>query len=477
MINNINYLHHDSDIQSNLDRSAIFLLEPKCLRTFTPSFPVISKSAGAFHWTPEGKRLADFTSGVLVANLGHNSIAWTQRFFSHMNWNHNSTILGQIPFTSFPSSSDSKFFKAVPMTAYNATTPVEIQASKMLLNLCSEKKGGVRLEKVLWAASGSEAVIKALWAALSKTKERNLIFATRHGFHGKKGLAGAVSGCETDRERDSRVHFISFPKKECMDISNRHDHFNPLPYRIELDALWEKHRGQISALITEPYLGGGGSFHPHSAYLLELQSFCRDHGVIFILDEVQSNFGRTSQLFAFEHYGLEPDLVVLGKGLGNGMPVAAVVGRADLLDAMEFGEGSDTWSANPLASAAVLATLEEFKNHDYLGPIPLVSSIIENGLRQLQLNLPYIAHIRGELGGMVWGLEMRECLGKTATEWANAFILACYIGEGNEGIHLLGPLAQKVIRISPPLILTKAEASFCMEQMLRIGISIISKAT
>ena len=82
---------------------------------------------------------------------------------------------------------------------------------------------------------------------------------------------------------------------------------------------------------------------------------------------MQSNFGRTGAMFAFETYGLEPDIVVLGKGLGNGVPVAAAVGRADVFGALDYGEGSDTWSANPLCCAAVLATLDEFASRDVLG--------------------------------------------------------------------------------------------------------------
>ncbi len=82
---------------------------------------------------------------------------------------------------------------------------------------------------------------------------------------------------------------------------------------------------------------------------------------------MQANFGRTGELFAFETYGLEPDIVVLGKGLGNGVPVAAAVGRADAFATLEYGEGSDTWSANPLCCAAVLATLEEFASRDVIG--------------------------------------------------------------------------------------------------------------
>src|SRR5439155_5328285 len=126
-----------------------------------------------------------------------------------------------------------------------------------------------------------------------------------------------------------------------------------------------------------PYLGGGGSYHPPRAYLQMLQQFCREQDMVFILDEVQSNFGRTGDLFAFETYGLEPDIVVLGKGLGNGVPVAAAVGRSDLFAALEYGEASDTWSANPIACAAVLATLDEFAARDVLGPSRRASAVLE----------------------------------------------------------------------------------------------------
>ncbi len=82
--------------------------------------------------------------------------------------------------------------------------------------------------------------------------------------------------------------------------------------------------------------------------------------------------------------------------------------------------------------------------------------------------LPFIEHVRGEKGGMVWGVEMRDHAGKTAAEWANALVLACYRGEGNDGIHLLGPLAKKVVRIAPPLVITESEARMAMELMGRV---------
>jgi 4-aminobutyrate aminotransferase-like enzyme len=355
------------------------------------------------------------------------------------------------------------------MTAYNAVTPLEIETSQRLLSVLQSRPGGSRLQQVMWAASGSEAIQKALWAALAYDRSRDVILATRYGFHGKKGLAGAVTGCETDHDRDPRVRFISFPMAECDDVSKRDTPFDPEPYRKELHALLHQFGRRLGVLITEPYLGGGGSYHPPRAYLQMLQQFCRDKDLVFILDEVQSNFGRTGELFAYETYGLEPDMVVLGKGLGNGVPVAAAVGRADLFASLEYGEASDTWSANPLCCAAVLATLEEFAATDVLAQSRRSSAIVEAGLLRLKKQ-PFVAHVRGERGGMVWGVETRDHSGKSAADWANAIVLACYRGDPatGDGLHLLGPLAKKVIRIAPPLVLTEAEAESSLTLMNRL---------
>ncbi len=453
-------IHHANEAASNADRDVAACFEPKSLRTYTPSQAVLARSAGVFHWTPEGRKLFDFSSGVLVANLGHNPSAWMKRFAGYMGW---ADTPWQKP----------GYFDALPFTAYNAVTPIETQASQRLADLLQGRPGGKRLQQVLWAASGSEAIQKALWAALARDRTRDMIVATRFGFHGKKGLAGAVTGSETDRERDPRVRFISFPMKECIDVTLRDKPFDPAPYRAELEALKQQFGRKLNVLITEPYIGGGGSYHPHKQYLQTLQQFCRENDIVFILDEVQANFGRTGDLFAFESYGLEPDIVVLGKGLGNGVPVAAAVGQSSLFGALDYGEGSDTWSANPLCCAAVLATLDEFARGNVLEASRRSSEVIEKGLLKLK-DIPFVAHVRGEKRGMVWGVEMRDHGGTSAADWANAAVLACYRGEGDAGIHLLGPLAKKVIRIAPPLVITETEAHEAMALMRRLLASLVA---
>src|SRR5690606_24611587 len=136
--------------------------------------------------------------------------------------------------------------------------PVEEQAvSRLLANLQSSAGGG-RCEQVMWAASGSEAVQKALWCCLNRDPQRDIILATRFGFHGKKGLAEAVTGSEKDKNRDPRVRFISFPMEECDDLAKRKNPLDVTKYRAELDALEAELGNRINCLITEPYLGGGG---------------------------------------------------------------------------------------------------------------------------------------------------------------------------------------------------------------------------
>jgi 4-aminobutyrate aminotransferase-like enzyme len=465
-------LHHPDEQASNADRDLAARFEPKSLRTFTPTQAVLAHSAGVFHRTPEGRTLFDFSSGVLVSNLGHNPRRWMERFAGYMGWAGQPWARPLTP-TPLPPGQRGRgegaadYFEAVALTAYNAITEIEVEASRRLAELLLSRPGGRRLEQVMWSASGSEAIQKALWAALARDHSREIIVATRFGFHGKKGLAGAVTGSESDHDRDPRVRFISFPMCECLDVAMRDGPFDAGRYRYELEALRHQFGQRLGVLITEPYLGGGGSYHPPKAYLQLLERFCRDHDIVFILDEVQSNFGRTGELFAFETYDIEPDVVVLGKGLGNGVPVAAAVGPAELFASLDYGEGSDTWSANPLACAAVLATLDEFAAGDVLAASRQSSVIIEAGLVRLK-ELPFIAHVRGEKGGMVWGVETRDHAGRSAADWANAVVLACYRGDGGMGIHLLGPLAKKVIRIAPPLTVTEAQASEAMDLMNRL---------
>ncbi len=446
-------IEHAGDNVSNEVRRRITTAEPKSLRTPTRSLAVISQSAGSYHWTPEGHKLADFASGVLVANLGHNPASWWRRVL-------------QLLEVSDLSDQSSEFIKAAPLTAYNAATALEADACERLLASLRSQTGGDHMEQVLWAASGSEAIQKGLWASMKFQGDRQHIIATRGGFHGKKGLAGAVTGSEDDDERDPRVHFLGFPKSECDDLSSRRQSLDLVPYQSELEQLKQEHGDSIGILITEPYLGGGGSYHPQPEYMQWLEQECRDNNWLFILDEIQANFGRTGPMYAFTQYGVTPDIVCLGKGLGNGAPVAAAAGRRDVLGSLNYGEGSDTYSANPIACAAVVATLDEFESEDVLQNGAELAGVIESGLERLK-ETGVICRVRGE--GCVWGIECQAIGDRSANDVAHECVEACYLGDDKgRRIHLLGPLAGCVLRISPPLTMNVDEAAEYLEVMFDI---------
>jgi len=162
------------------------------------------------------------------------------------------------------------------------------------------------------------------------------------------------------------------------------------------------------------------------------------------------------QINLFEKYEIEPDFVTLGKGLGNGVAVSGVVGRGDVMSSLKYGEASDTWSANPIASAAVLATLDEFESTNVLEHAEVLSAVFFDGLNRLK-ETGLISKVRGE--GMVFGIECAEHSGQPATEVASKIVEATYLGiDGGDGIHFLGPLASTVLRVSPPMTMTLDEA-------------------
>jgi len=398
---------HPGESAANAVRSKLDKYVGKGQRTFTPSQLTVAKARGCRVWTVDGRTLIDFTSGVLVANLG----------YAHPKFE----------------ALCRKYAAGLPRNAYNMVAPIEVEAAERIVKSMRSPKA----EKVLWGASGSEAIQKAMWAALHRHPERPIMLATRGGFHGKKGLAGDVTG---ETSKNPNVRFISFPMYEER---------TPDFCKAELDALAREFPKKIALLITEPYLGAKGSFHPPKWYHQLLQAWCEKHDVALIFDEVQACHGRTGSMYAFQTYGVQPDLVVLGKGLGNGEPVAAAVGRADLIDSLTYGEASDTYSGNPRACAAICATFDVFKEERVVDNCRNMAKAVQRGFKALMKQFAFIKAVRGE--GLVYGVEMEN------DEIANRCVLEAYRGTGKMGVHFLGPLAGKVLRVSPPLVITEKE--------------------
>lgn len=412
------YIQHPDEPKGNQIRKRMAEHVGRGQNTYTPTQAAIVKARGCWLWTADGRKLLDFTSGVLVQNLGYLHPKYEKYWAAYR--------------------------KGLPRNAYNMITEVFTEASSRLIK---SMKSNPNAQRILWAASGSEGIQKAMWTTLHKNPDRHIMVATRFGFHGKKGLADDVSG---ESSKNPNVRFIPFPMN---------DNHPPEFYQSELDALTEAYAGKIALLITEPYLGAKGSYHPPAWYHKMLQKWCNTNDIPFIFDEVQSCFGRTGNMYAFETYGVQPDLVVLGKGLANGEPAAAVVGRKDLIEALDYGEASDTYSGSTSACAAVCATLDVFSEEKIVSHVKKMAKKLRVKLNALKKTFSFITDVRGE--GMVYGVEI------DTPERANRCVLEAYRATDKQGVHLLGPLAKKVLRVSPPLIITEEEldqALYLIEQ-------------
>lgn len=412
-------IEHNNEPLANEIRKTADVCIGRGQSTYTPTQLVVGKAKGRYLYTVDGRKLVDFTSGVLVQNLGYSHSAFEKY--------------------------SARYKKGLPRNAYNMVSPLHVEASRRLLK---SMKSNPKAQKMLWAASGSEGIQKAMWTALKLHPERPIMVATRFGFHGKKGLAGDVTG---DSSSNPSVRFISFPLADVQP---------PEFYQAELDALANEYPNQISLLITEPYLGAKGSYHPPVWYHQLLQKWCNTNDIPFIFDEVQSCFGRTGNMFAYETYQVQPDLIVLGKGLANGEPAAAVAGRADLIDALKYGEGSDTYSGSTSACAAVCAALDVFKEESIVKCGRRAGKKIKAGLEALARDFSFISAVRGE--GMVYGVEIKNDV------IANQCVLEAYRATKRKGVHFLGPLAGNVLRVSPPLTITDDEIAEAFD-LLRKG--------
>jgi 4-aminobutyrate aminotransferase/(S)-3-amino-2-methylpropionate transaminase len=160
---------------------------------------------------------------------------------------------------------------------------------------------------------------------------------------------------------------------------------------------------KVAAVVVEPVQGEGGMIVPTPGFLPALKALCEEHGILFIADEIQSGFCRTGRMFAIEHEGVVPDLMVLAKSLGAGMPISAVVGRAEVMDALPPGSLGGTYSGNPVSCVAALAVLDLFEQEDMAARSFETGALIIEHLTQLQKHFPFIGEVRG-LGGMI-GME------------------------------------------------------------------------
>ncbi|GLJ61959.1 4-aminobutyrate aminotransferase [Microbacterium barkeri] len=247
--------------------------------------------------------------------------------------------------------------------------------------------------------SGAEAVENAVKIARKHTG-RQAVVAFDHGYHGRTNLTMALTA-------------KSMPYKSGFGPFAPEVYRAPLsyPYRDGLSGAEaakraisqiEKQIGadNLAAVIIEPIQGEGGFIVPADGFLPAIVDWCRSNGVVFIADEVQTGFGRTGAMFASEHFGIVPDLITTAKGIAAGLPLAAVTGRAEIMDASHAGGLGGTYGGNPIACAAALAAIDVFENDDLISRAREIGDLIKGRFTELQAGDARIGDVRG-LGAMI----------------------------------------------------------------------------
>ena len=210
----------------------------------------------------------------------------------------------------------------------------------------------------------------------------------------------------------------------------------------------------VAAVIAEPVLGEGGFVIPPRDYFKALHAICRKHGILFIADEVQSGFARTGKWFASEHFGIEPDLITTAKSLGGGMPIAAVTGRAEIMDAPAVGGLGGTFCGHPLSCAAALAAIETIEKDGLLARSTALGKHFEKRARSWQRKWQLVGDIRG-LGGMCAIELVRNAVSREPADTETKQIAEFCYKHGL--ITITAGTFNNVIRILVPLVITEAQ--------------------
>jgi 4-aminobutyrate aminotransferase / (S)-3-amino-2-methylpropionate transaminase / 5-aminovalerate transaminase len=228
---------------------------------------------------------------------------------------------------------------------------------------------------------------------------------------------------------------------------------------------------QVAAIIAEPVLGEGGFVVPPKEFFPVIREICDKYGIVFIADEVQSGIGRTGKMFAIEHYGVEPDLLITAKSLGGGLPIAAVTGRAEIMDSPIPGGLGSTFAGNPTSCVAALASLETIEKDGLLARSTAIGKRFEERARGWQQKFPLVGDVRG-LGGMcaielVSNRETREPAGPQTKE------LSRYAYEHGL-ITITAGTYGNVVRILVPLVVTDEQLDEGLD-VLEAGLALVSE--
>jgi 4-aminobutyrate aminotransferase/(S)-3-amino-2-methylpropionate transaminase len=329
----------------------------------------IERARNAELWDADGKRYIDFAGGIAVVNTGHvhprvaEAVQRQLEAFTHT---------------------------CLMITPYR----VAIELAERLNTLLP----GPTPKKTLLVTTGAEAIENAIKIARAHTGRPGVI-AFGGGFHGRTYMAMALTGKVMPYKLGfgpfpSDVYHVPFPIT--YHGTSVDDTFAAIEHLFKYDL----EPTRVAAIVVEPVMGEGGFYVAPPIFIQRLHALCNQYGIVMIADEIQTGFGRTGRMFAMEHYGVEPDLTTIAKSLAGGFPLAAVVGKASIMDAPIPGGLGGTYAGSPIACAAALAVLDVIRDENLLERSNHIGDLVMQRVGGMGKSLSCIGDVRG-LGGMV----------------------------------------------------------------------------
>ena len=316
--------------------------------------------------------------------------------------------------------------------------------------------------------SGAEAVENAVKVARKYTN-RQAVVSFERGFHGRTNLTMGM----TSKVKPYKYNFGPYTPEIYQApypyMSNKPEQMTDEEY-IDYSIMRFKEYfvtavapETVACVVMEPVQGEGGFIIPPKRFVQEVRDFCSEHGIVFVADEIQTGFGRTGRLFASEHFDIEPDVMTLSKSLAAGMPLSAVVGKAEIMDASSPGELGGTYAGNPVACEAALAVIEIMEEENLSDKAEQIGATLEDKLEELKARHDYLGDIR-RLGAMV-AVEIVDAEGNP--DKAKTGAITSYAN--NNGLLLLSAgVKGNVVRFLTPLVITDEE--------LNEGLTILEQA-
>jgi 4-aminobutyrate aminotransferase/(S)-3-amino-2-methylpropionate transaminase len=328
---------------------------PRGIAQLTPVF--VNKAEGAVIEDVDGNRLIDLAGGIGCLNVGH----------------RNPGVIAAVR-----KQADRFLHTCFMVTPYESYVRLAEKLNALV--------PGKAPKKTFFVNSGAEAVENAVKIARAYTKRPSVI-CFEDGFHGRTLLALGL----TSRTHPYKTGFEPFPG-EIYRLAYGHTNFEDTFKRVVAAE-------SVAAIIAEPVLGEGGFVPSPAGWWQTLSEVSEKHGIVLIADEIQSGFGRTGKLFAMEHYGAEPDITVTAKSLGGGLPIAAVTGRAEIMDTTGPGSLGGTFGGSPVCCEAALAVIEEFEGSDLLDRGMSLGERFRQRALWWKARMPLVGDVRG-LGAM-----------------------------------------------------------------------------